>query len=141
MCRRAAGSFLTVTELADTLVREEVISFDAAHHLVAAAVHAVGREYSAGKLVDEMERLAPESLGRSLRKPREIWLRALDPTHFVNIRKIAGGPAPEAVQAQIATAREEQSEVMEWLDRKNSLLQRYPMLIRDAITELRKAAR
>ncbi len=91
--------------------------------------------------MDELERLAPESLGRSLRKPREVWLRSLDPTHFVNIRKIAGGPAPEAVQAQIATAREEQSEIREWLDRKNVLLQRYPMLIRDAITELRKAAR
>jgi argininosuccinate lyase len=141
MCRRAAGSFLTVTELADTLVREEDTSFRTAHHLVAAAVQAVGREYSPERLVKELERLAPESLGRPLRKPREVWLRALDPTHFINIRKIAGGPAPEAVQAQIATAREEQSEIEAWLESKRSLLQRYPQLIQDAIAVLGKAAR
>jgi len=140
MRRRASGSFLTVTELADTLVREEEISFLAAHHLVAAAVKAAGQEYSPGRMVAEIERLAPEILGRELRKRRELWLRALDPEYFVSIRRVTGGPAPEAVRAQFARARKAQAEAREWLDAKRALLERYPQLIRDAAAA-QKAAR
>jgi argininosuccinate lyase len=132
MRRRASGSFLTVTELADTLVREEAISFRAAHRLVAAAVEATGREYSSARMVAEIERLAPKTIGRELRKRREVWLRALDPEYFVRIRKVVGGPAPEAVRAQIANAEKEQAEAQEWLDAKRALLDRYPDLIREA---------
>jgi argininosuccinate lyase len=141
MRRRACGSFLTVTELADTLVREEGISFRTAHHLVAAAVHAVGRDYSPERLVIEMESLAPGYLGRSLSKPRGVWLLALDPVHFIGIRRIPGGPAHEAVRAQVATARKEQAAIQEWLDTKRSLLKRYPELIHDDIMALTNTAR
>jgi argininosuccinate lyase len=139
MRRRAGGSFLTVTELADTLVREEAVSFLAAHRLVAAAVGATGQEYSPERMAAEIERLAPETLGRKLRKRREVWLRALDPEYFVRIRKVAGGPAPEAVEAQIATAKKEQAEAQEWLDAKRSLLENYPDLLREAAAAARKA--
>jgi len=138
---RACGSFLCVTELADTLVREEGISFRTAHRLVAAAVRAVGREYSAERLVTAMKGLAAETLGRELGKPREVWMRALDPHHFISIRKIPGGPALEAVQAQIATARTEQAETKEWRDARRSLLERYPQLIRTDIGALNSAPR
>jgi argininosuccinate lyase len=141
MRRRAFDSFLTVTELADTLVREEGTSFLNAHHLVAAAVRAVGREYSPERLVTELESLAPGSLGRSLSKPREVWLRALDPVHFIGIRRIPGGPALEAVNAQLATARKEQAAIQEWLDTKRSLLERYPQLIHDDVMTLKNTAR
>lgn len=132
MRRRAGRSFLTVTELADTLVREERISFLAAHRLVAAAVVATGEEYSPERMAAEIKRLAPETLGRRLRKRKEVWLRALDPEHFVRIRNVPGGPAPEALQAQIRRARKEQDEVQEWLDAKRALLDNYPDLIHDA---------
>ena len=127
---RACGSFLCVTELADTLVREEGISFLTAHHLVGAAVRAIGREYSPEGLVAAMKGLAPEMLGRELSKPREIWMRALDPDYFISIRKVPGGPAPEAVQVQLATARKEQTEAQEWCAAKRTLLERYAQLIR-----------
>jgi argininosuccinate lyase len=139
MRRRAGGSFLTVTELADTLVREEAVSFLAAHRLVAAAVAAIGQEYSPERMAAEIERLAPETLGRKLRKGREVWLRALDPEYFVRIRKVSGGPAPEAVEAQIATASKEQAEAREWLDAKRALLENYPDLIREAAAAARKS--
>jgi argininosuccinate lyase len=138
MRRRASGSFLTVTELADTLVREAGVSFLAAHRLVAAAVKATGREYSSERMAAEIERLAPETLGRKLRKQGEVWQRALDPEHFVRVRKVAGGPAPEAVQKQIANAKKEQAEMQEWLDAKRALLEKYPGLIRGAAAAARK---
>ena len=68
------------------------------------------------RMAAELERLAPETLGRSLRKQSKVWLRALDPEYFVRIRNIAGGPAPEAVQAQIAGAKKDQAEAHEWFD-------------------------
>ena len=141
MCRKATGSFLTVTELADTLVREEAISFRAAHSLVAAAVEATGREYSPARMAAEIERLAPKTIGRELRKQQEVWLRALDPEHFVRIRRVAGGPAPEAVQAQIANGKKEQAEAQEWLDAKCELLDGYPHLLREAAAAAQKTAR
>jgi argininosuccinate lyase len=139
MRSRACGSFLTVTELADTLVREEGISFGAAHHLVASVVRASGREDSPERLVSELERLAPGLSGRALRKPRETWLRALDPAHFVEVRNIPGGPAREAVHAQLTTALAEQSEASSWLDSKRALLGGYPQIIRDDIAALNSA--
>jgi argininosuccinate lyase len=140
MRTRASGCFLTVTELADTLVREENVSFMQAHHLVAAAVKASEREYSPKLMVAKIEELAPEVLGRELRKRSEVWLRALDPEYFVSIRKVAGGPAPEAVRAQIAAASKTQTEARDWLEAKRAQLERYPQLIRDAAAA-QKAAR
>src|SRR5207237_3494547 len=50
--RQAANdSFLTVTELADTLVRQEGLSFRTAHKLVSEAVKAVGPTYQAQRVV------------------------------------------------------------------------------------------
>jgi argininosuccinate lyase len=138
MCRAANGSFLTVTELADTLVREEGVSFRVAHRLVAASVRIVGRD-APEPLVAEMERLAPEILGRKLSKPRELWLRALDPAHFVAIRAIPGGPAPEAVRAQMAVAEGEQAEAREWVHAKRSLLDQYSQLMQSEILALKNA--
>jgi hypothetical protein len=68
-----------------------------------------------------------------------VWLRALDPEYFVRIRKVSGGPAPEAVEAQIATASKEQAEAREWLDAKRALLENYPDLIREAAAAARKS--
>jgi argininosuccinate lyase len=141
MRRRACESFLTVTELADTLVREEDISFYQAHHLVAAAVRAAGRDCSPERLVTEMEGIAPKILGREIRKRREMWLRALDPAYFIAVRKIPGGPAPEVVRAQIAIARKEQAETKEWLDAKRSLLDSNPQLIQQDIAILNNTTR
>lgn len=136
MRRRACESFLTVTELADTLVREEGISFPAAHRLVSAAVRAAGSGSSHERLVTELERLAPEILGRELARTHDVWLRVLNPEYFISVRKIPGGPALEAVQAQIADARKEQKAIQEWLDGKQALLDRYPQLIRDEVMNL-----
>lgn len=136
MCRAVNRSFLTVTELADTLVREEGMSFAVAHRLVAASVRAAGREDSPARLITEMERLALEIAGKKLSKPRAVWLRALDPVHFIGIRTIAGGPAPEAVRAQIAAAQKEQAEAQEWLSAKRSSLAEYSPLIQSEILAL-----
>lgn len=132
MAERARSDFLTVTELADTLVRSEGLSFRQAHDLVSQAVRRLGGDYSEASTVDCVIKLAPAVLGRSLRAPRKILLESLDPEHFVTIRRIPGGPAPEPVQAAIRQADTQATADALWLREKSTLLTEYPARIREA---------
>jgi argininosuccinate lyase len=117
MACRAQESFLTVTELADTLVRQEGLSFREAHDLVAEAVQASGADEN------------PEAIARALRQVRpglgltdaEI-LQALDPEHFVRVRNITGGPAPERTAEALARSLEQQRKVEAWIAAKTAHL-------------------
>jgi argininosuccinate lyase len=73
MARRAGARFLTVTELADTLVRVQ------------------------GRIVDDVL----SRLGATAAASREELLRALDPVAFVEVRAIPGGPAPAEVARRL----------------------------------------
>ncbi|HEV2386670.1 MAG TPA: argininosuccinate lyase [Candidatus Acidoferrales bacterium] len=133
--RRSSGDFLTVTELADTLVRREGLSFTAAHHLVAEAVRASGDDRTPQRLAAELKRLAPDRLGRPLRSTEKEWLEALDPEYFVRVRVVRGGPAPAEVSRQIDQASRENEAARAWLNEKTALLARYPERIRQAARE------
>ena len=119
MGRRARRNFLTVTELADTLVRRAGMSFREAHSLVAKTVALCGSRDDAQTIAATILSLKP-TLGLT---PEEIE-QTLDPEHFVRIRTIAGGPAPETVTAALSGARIEQRELEEWISAKASLLKR-----------------
>ncbi len=108
---RAHGSFLTVTEVADTLVRQCGISFYEAHGIVSATVHSASG--------DDPERLVTELFTRTSAANLSITadqLRtALDPEHFVAIRRIPGGPALEAMECQLAASAERLEADSVWL--------------------------
>ena len=110
LARRAGADFMTVTELADTLVREAGYSFREAHSMVSSAVHAAGSD-------DRPSAIAEALLSQNPSVPltREFVERSLDPVHFVNIRRIVGGPAPEVVRESLKRARAEQSTIEEWI--------------------------
>jgi argininosuccinate lyase len=131
MASRARTGFLTVTELADTLVRTEGLSFRLAHRLVHAAVESVG-DYDHQRMVNTVQRLAVEIIGRPLRTGVDALRQALDPDHFVAIRKIPGGPAPEVVRAQIAVMRGHQERMNSWLSLKAQNETQFPQRIADA---------
>ncbi len=141
MRQRAQGSFLTVTELADTLVRREMLSFRQAHQLVSAAVHAVGAEYDPAKLVAELQKLAPRMLKRALKIGTAELLAALDAKRFVEVRKIPGGPAPERVEEEITFARKDAARMHSWLEEKSGLLERASEAMRkEVIAQLKSAS-
>jgi argininosuccinate lyase len=117
MARRAREGFLTVTELADTLVRHEGLSFREAHDLVAEAVQASGTDEDPTAIAGALRRVRP-GLGLA---DAEI-LRALDPEHFIRIRNIAGGPAPEQTAGALARAREGQRRMEAWIAEKTAQL-------------------
>jgi argininosuccinate lyase len=126
MAERANADFLSVTELADTLVRSEEMSFRDAHHIVSAAVRSLHGHYSAEAMVDAV--LA----SNQLRTSRTVLLKALDPVNFVAVRRIPGGPAQEAVTAAISEAEVEIAAVESWLASKAAHLEAYPKRISEA---------
>jgi argininosuccinate lyase len=117
MAQRAAKDFMTVTELADTLVRTEGISFREAHDAVAEAVRACGGNDDARAIAAALKRLRP-----TFALSQDEIERALDPEHFVRIRKIVGGPAPERTSEALARARERQKALEQWLAEKAQTL-------------------
>jgi len=99
--RRAAAGFTTVTELADTLVREAGLPFRQAHSLVSAFVtHAQAQDLAPTDLsAESLRQVALDTLGRQVELSDEAFDRALDPRAFVAARDLPGGAAPSATAA------------------------------------------
>jgi argininosuccinate lyase len=128
--KKAAGSCLTMTELADTLVREEQLSFKAAHRLVAQTVTALpDPEADCGTTIETLLAVAKNALGRPLKAPREKLEAALCPVNFVRIRKVIGGPAPQTVERFLADQKKVAREDQRWRKSKTALLAAFPQRI------------
>lgn len=103
--RRAGENFISVTELADTLVRREAISFKVAHAIVADCVQAA--QSADGNVThDALQAAAKRHVGRSFGMSADELARTLTAENFVAVRSVYGGPAQEETQA----ARKEQEE-------------------------------
>ncbi|MED4784802.1 argininosuccinate lyase [Brevibacillus choshinensis] len=103
LLERAKGSFATVTELADTIVRTDHLSFRNSHHIVSRVVK---EAMAAGMRADEISlelvnRAAREVIGKDLVMTAEELRLALDPVHFVKIRKLPGGPNADEIKRMI----------------------------------------
>jgi argininosuccinate lyase len=99
--RNIDAACITITELADTLVREEGLSFRQAHEI---AAH-VGRHVVAATSSLSAAGFAPfqaafaEATGRPPRLDAAGFATAVSPEHFVAVRARFGGPAPAALDA------------------------------------------
>lgn len=98
-----AESFVTITELADSLVREENISFRAAHEVASLLVRDLIAQGQSLYSVDyqQFATYFQEVTGRkpdlSPARLREI----LDPAYFVQVRSCQGGPALPALESSL----------------------------------------
>jgi argininosuccinate lyase len=96
-------SCITVTELADSLVRMEGLSFREAHEIAAAVARAVVA--ADGDLpTDGYEPFAAafsRATGRSSGIDSRGFAEIVSPQHFVAVRGRFGGPAPEALDASL----------------------------------------
>jgi argininosuccinate lyase len=115
---RAVEGFTTSTELADTLVREKGLAFRTAHAIVARLVEmATARGLSPDQVgVAMLDKAAQRVIGRPLALAEESLRRALDPVHFVQVRRAMGGPAPEMTAAVLANLEEALERDQSWLD-------------------------
>jgi argininosuccinate lyase len=125
--QKAAESFLTMTELADTLVRQEGLSFKQAHHLAGQTANRLPSHKAPHTLiVATLQTVAREILGRELKTAPAVLLGALSPEGFVNIRQIKGGPAPITVTEYLDRQKQTQQQMQRWLNSKQKLLAALP---------------
>ncbi|AOV08663.1 argininosuccinate lyase [Sporosarcina ureilytica] len=100
--KRARDSFANVTELADTLVRVEKLSFRQAHHLVSTSIQKITPDQ---KLSDLTYEILQEEFIRLVKRPlklsRKQFEEAVCPRNFIQVRKIKGGPAPGTMIASL----------------------------------------
>lgn len=104
----ATTGFSTMTELADTIVRNSDVSFREAHEIVAHTVlKAIAEGMTADQITAEMvQESAVHTMGQRLNITDEDILSSIDPVENVKRRNVIGGPAPEAVQIAIEGRRE-----------------------------------
>jgi argininosuccinate lyase len=131
--KRAGKRFLTVTELADTLVRRANLSFRQAHHLVARTVTACGSHDEPETVLEALEAAAVAELGHPLNIPADELRLALDPEHFIRIRTIEGGPAPEPVEAALRGSAQRSREHQEWIRTRREQLESYGAALQQAV--------
>jgi argininosuccinate lyase len=117
LLERAKHSFATITELADTLVRECNIPFRSAHTIASAVVKvAIARQLDAAQVTSELiDEVAETILGHPLHLSAELVKRAMDPVHFVAIRTLPGGPAPTEMRRALADRRQSLQHLRSWL--------------------------
>jgi argininosuccinate lyase len=107
LLERARSGYSTVTELADTLVRESGVSFKDAHAIVSSVVRLAESEGVGvgGVSPGLVDRAAEGVVGRRLGLEEGVISRALDPVRFVEIRTLPGGPAPQEVTRMLEERR------------------------------------
>jgi argininosuccinate lyase len=107
LLERAGTGYSTVTELADTLVRERGLSFRTAHAVMTAVVKLAESEGvgAAGISPGLLDRAAEDVIGEPFDLSADEVSRALDPVCFVEIRALPGGPAPEEIKRALQERR------------------------------------
>jgi argininosuccinate lyase len=104
MRQRATEGWITVTELADTLVRDHNIPFGAGHAIAAKLIEHIRQDPSAA-LAGVVAEISKAVTGRALVYEDARLREILSPAHFVEIRKTPGGPSPSIIAAAIEASR------------------------------------
>ena len=97
------ASCITITELADTLVREDGLSFRQAHEVAASTAKAViaqGVGLASG--YEAFQAAFVKDVGHPSKLDEKTYLKAVSPEHFVTVRDRFGGPAPRALAAALS---------------------------------------
>ena len=118
---RAGDGWSTLTELADTLVRDHGMPFRLAHAISARLMVARRAEPSrpmADLLAEVSATLLPEPIVYS----REALERILSPRHFVEVRKTYGGPAPQETASAADASRQQLGADEAWCTRTTGAL-------------------
>jgi argininosuccinate lyase len=133
LAEHAGQSWITVTELADTLARQHGVPFRQSHEITTALVQEATLR-PAEPIAQVLAEVSLRVLGKSVELAAAELQELLSPQHFVRVRKTPGGPAPaetaRACEACLALLASDQ----EWLSGTIARLQ-------DAETRLTVAAK
>ncbi len=118
---RAGDGWTTLTELADTLVRDHGMPFKTAHAIAGRLVAA--RRQAPDKSLSQLLSEATEGLLSSSPAYTDSQLETiLSPRHFVEVRQTYGGPAPEETARATEASLIEHDADQTWLTGKMTAL-------------------
>ena len=104
LAARAAVGGTTLTELADTLVRDHGLPFRSAHAIAALLLKAQTEDPNA-KLSGALAEASKAILGTAIEYGEADLQRVMSPSHFVSVRTTWGGPAPSETGRAIGESR------------------------------------
>jgi argininosuccinate lyase len=135
MAQRAGESWITTTELADTLTRDDDVPFKTSHaiasRLVAEAANTPWELWPA-----LLARLSVEMHGAAVHYSPNQLAQILSPAHFIQVRKTQGGPNPEVVAEAIQVSRERLARDQAWLDDRTTRLKHAEDDLKTAVAAL-----
>lgn len=122
MFTRTLENFSTVTELANTIVREANISFREAHQIVGYLVsEMIEKRIPVSKINSEnIKDISKLVINREIILTKEGIQKALDPIQNVESKNTSGGPAPIEVKKQIEKLKAAIKIDKEWLNEQQS---------------------
>jgi len=110
---RAADGWTTLTELADTLVRDHGLPFSTAH-AIAGRLMALRDKSPDRSMGDILAEASSDVFGTPLQYSDAALAEILSPRHFVAVRRTHGGPAPEETARAAAASRQQIEADEEW---------------------------
>jgi argininosuccinate lyase len=121
LASRTADGGTTLTELADTLVRDHGLAFRSAHAIAALLLKA-RTEDPAAPLSATLSTASAAILGAPLEYTEQQLQTIMSPHHFVQVRGTHGGPAPaEAGRALARSAQRLRDDRESWRQRRAQL--------------------
>jgi argininosuccinate lyase len=111
---RAGEGGTTMSELADTLVREHRLPFKTAH-AITAQVLKVRAQHPDSKPTETLAAVSFELVGRPITYSEERLQEILSPRYFVRVRRTDGGPAPEQTARAVESSGAALAADREWL--------------------------
>ncbi len=132
---RAEANFITVTELADSIVRKENLPFRIAHRIVG---NCVKTAYETGGTITHelLQSTANEVAGRELSFTPEELAQVLTAEFFVSIRTVYGGSAPSETRRALGVERHSAVADAEWLTNRSGSLASAASALRVLVDEL-----
>jgi argininosuccinate lyase len=135
LAERAREGWITVTELADTLAREQGLPFKTGHAIASRLVTEASRMPDAPR-GPILRRVSIEIIGRPVELEEARLADVLSPEHFVRVRETAGGPAPSATARAIEVSRAVLASDEAWVKGTLGKLRRGEQLLKEAAAAL-----
>ncbi len=127
---RAGDGWTTLTELADTLVRQRGVSFNAAHRIAARMV-SLRAAHPQKQLSQLLAEASEEVLGVRIALGDDEIAGILSPRHFIAVRRTLGGPAPEETSRALDVGRSQLAADEEWRREVVNALQRAENMLKE----------
>ncbi|MFT4416346.1 argininosuccinate lyase [Fredinandcohnia humi] len=138
LLKRAKESFANVTELADTIVRKDGLSFRQAHHVVSSTVKELvknGKTSLESLTLELLNEQSKKIVGNESVLTEEELKLVLSPEYFVQIRDLEGGPSPSRMEKTINARLTEQQDLKGWLLDRQEHLTKSAANVSNIITE------